>query len=94
MIVFILVIVGAFSLFVWLVVSSMKQSKKDWATVRYLEDKSYRVNTKEEIEQFHKEFVEKATKIHNQYCQLILTNVDGYLRGLYKNLNQPTNAKQ
>ena len=40
--------------------------------------------TKEEIESFHKEFVEKATKINNPHIQPELHRINGYLQGLYK----------
>lgn len=71
-------------LFVWLIAYNMKQVAKDWKTVEQLKQRANAVNTKEEIEEFHKEFVEKARKIHNQYIQIELQRIDGYLRGLYK----------
>lgn len=71
-------------LFVWLIAYNMKQVAKDWETLDELKQKANTVNTKEEIEEFHTEFVEKARKIHNQYIQIELQRIDGYLRGLYK----------
>lgn len=43
-----------------------------------------KTDTKEEIEAFHKEFIEKASKIHNKVINPRLQRIDGYLRGLYK----------
>lgn len=68
----------------WALYNTMKQSKKDWETLDYLKDKATKVNTKEEIEDFHKEFREKASKIYNKFIALELNKIDGYLRGLYK----------
>ena len=71
-------------LLIWAIKSSMEQSKKDWNTLDYLKNKANLLKTKEEIEEFHKEFVEKASKIHNQFINPELSKIDGYLRGLYK----------
>lgn len=79
-----LIPIGLFSLFVWAFRSVSKQVKEDWETLEYLEEKCKTVNTKEEIEAFHKEFIEKASKIHNKVINPRLQRIDGYLRGLYK----------
>jgi hypothetical protein len=50
--------------FVWAVNQMIKQSKKDWETLDYLKNKTNNVSTLEEIEEFHKEFLEKSKKIH------------------------------
>lgn len=87
----IIIVITVIAVVLWLVIystrSMMKQSKKDWQTVYDLENKSKTISTKEEVIIFHKEFVEKATKINNEYCQVKLAQIDGYLRGLYKVLN-------
>ncbi len=97
MIVAIILVIGAvIGLFLWLTLSMLKQSKKDWDTVRYFEARVNTVFTLDEIKSFHAEFVEKASKIHNEYCQPRLAKIDGYLRGLYKSLTTTTptsNAK-
>lgn len=76
--------IGLFSLFIWAFRNIDKQVKKDWETLEYLEEKCKTVSTKEEIASFHKEFVEKASKIHNRVIYPRLQRIDGYLRGLYK----------
>lgn len=65
---------------------SLEQSTKDWALVDYFKQRANEVKTKEEIEELHKEFVEKASKVHNEYVRNDLNRIDGYLRGLYKNI--------
>jgi hypothetical protein len=69
---------------IWSLYALKKQAKKDWATLEELKQKANLLNTKEEIEEFHKEFLEKASKVHNQYIRYELNRIDGYLRGLYK----------
>lgn len=68
--------------------AGLKQSKNDWDTLRDLKQKASNVSTKEEIEELYKEFAIKASKIHNEYITPELNRIDGYLRGLYKNLNK------
>ena len=63
---------------------SMKQSKKDWETLYDLQKRAYNISTKEELEIFHKEFVEKANKIHNELIRPQLMHIAGFLKGLYK----------
>ena len=70
----------------WLGIHITKQSKKDWETLEELEKKANSLTTLEEIEEFYKEFVEKANKIHNEYIQPRLAKIDGYLKGMYKAL--------
>lgn len=77
-------IVTIILLFVLLTRNIIKTSKKDWDTFYYLKQKCNEVKTKEEIELFHKEFSEKASKIHNELITPGLSKIDGYLRGLYK----------
>lgn len=72
------------ALVIWLLIIKRKQVVKDWDTLEYLKKRADEVSTKEEIEEFHKEFVEKASKIHNQFINPELQKIDGYLRGLYK----------
>lgn len=71
-------------LLVWVTISGTKQVKKDWDTLEELKKKANKVKTKEEIEEFHKEFVEKASKIHNRFITPELHEINGYLIGLYK----------
>ena len=73
-----------FGLFIWSATELRKQVKKDWETLDYLKNKSFTVSTKQEIEEFHKEFIEKASKIHNRHILIELHQIDGYLRGMYK----------
>lgn len=70
----------------WLVIHTTKQSKKDWETLGELEKKANSLTSLEEIEEFYKEFVEKANKIHNEYVQPRLAKIDDYLKGMYKAL--------
>jgi hypothetical protein len=75
-------------LLVWVIMGARKEVLKDWDTLEYLKTKANEVSTKEEIEEFHKEFVEKASKIHNQYINIELHKIDGYLKGQYKQLTK------
>ncbi len=83
-ILFILFVLIFLSLLVWATLNSRKQVSKDWDTLKELKQKASSISTKEEIEIFHKEFVEKANKINNQYIHLELQRINGYLQGLYK----------
>lgn len=80
--IFILLVIFIVGL-VWTGISVRKQAVSDWKTLEYLKTKANEVTTKEEIEAFHEEFREKASKIHNQYITPELNRIDGYLRGLY-----------
>lgn len=82
-----LIPLGFVTLFLWATFSLRRQILKDWATLEYLKKRTNQVSTKEEIEKFHKEFVEKANKIHNSCINPELQKIDGYLRGLYKQLD-------
>jgi len=70
--------------FIWSVSSLAKQSKKDWETLEYLKKRANEVTGKEELEEFHKEFLDKASKIHNKFINPKLMEIDGYVRGMYK----------
>ena len=72
------------SLCMWLLIKKRQQVIKDWNTLKELKNKANKVSSKEEIEEFHKEFVEKARKISNDQIKPKLMQIDGYLRGLYK----------
>jgi hypothetical protein len=76
--------IGIFSLLIWAVITQRKQVLKDWETLDYLKKRCNEVNTKEEIEEFHKEFLEKASEINNPSINPELQRIDGFLRGLYK----------
>jgi hypothetical protein len=64
-----------------------KMYKKQKATIDYLKDKANNLSTKEEMEAFHKEFLEKGSKIDIPDLKVQLISIDSYLRGLYKNIN-------
>ena len=72
------------SLLIWAIIELSKQTKKDWDTIEELKKKANQVSSKEEIEEFHKEFIEKASKIYTTYNSIELQRIDAYLRGLYK----------
>ena len=71
-------------LFIWLMFASRKRAIKDWDTLHDLEKRANNLKTKEEIQEFHKEFIDKANKIYNSHIHLRLNRIDGYIRGLYK----------
>lgn len=76
------------ALFAWATIGMSRQAQKDWA---WFHDISKRATdlpsdvTRKEIEELHKELVEKGRKINNSLIHPQLRAVDGYLRGLYKN---------
>ena len=78
----------------WRVVHTIKQSTKDWKTIEQLKQRANTVNTKEEIEKFHKEFIKEAKRIsiNNHLTHTDLARIDGYLRGKYEkyDLNKNT----
>jgi Sec-independent protein translocase protein TatA len=82
-IMFIILVIG---LFIWTTVNLRKQVLKDLDTLDYFKKRVNEVSTKEEIEALHKEFVEKASKINNPHINPQLQNIDGFLRGQYKQL--------
>lgn len=84
LIVILISLIAFMCLFIWTLFSLRKQVVRDWETLDELKTKSNEVSTKEEIEEFHKEFVEKANKIYNHQIQKELSRIDGFLRGLYK----------
>lgn len=74
------------ALIIWNASLIKKRVARDWEIVDDLEKRSVELNTCEEILVFHKEFTEKASKIHNEFINLRLARIDGYLRGQYKAL--------
>jgi hypothetical protein len=85
----ILVFLGIVSLLILSLSSMRKQVIKDWNTLKELKAKLLTVSTKVEIEEFHKEFVEKTKEIHNTAdIQRELLKIDAYLRGMYKQFKQ------
>lgn len=87
LIIFVVVII---SLFILLFFTRSKQAKKEWETLHYLEERTYKLETLEELVKFYKEFLEKASKIQNNLIHRKLHTLDGYMRGLYKVLsNKP-----
>jgi len=80
-----IVLVILLALITWSLSSGLKQSEKDWATYNDLKNRANELNTKEEIEIFHKEFIEKTSNIHNTILSHKLQAIDSYVRGLYKN---------
>lgn len=78
---FVSIIIG---LFIWAFNDLRQKSIKDWKTLEELKEKVNKINTKEEIEEFHKEFLEKSVEINNPYINIELHKIDGYVRGLYK----------
>jgi len=87
-IIFVLFVLLFISLLVWATLTARKQVLKDWDTLRQLQENANKLETKKEIEDFHKEFIEKATKIYNPQIALELNKIDGYVRGLYKQFKQ------
>jgi hypothetical protein len=82
-----IILLGIFlllALFVWSLMSLRKQAVKDWKTLTDLKKRAETLSTKQEIEEFHKEFVDKASKINNEHIKPQLNRIDGYVRGLYK----------
>lgn len=69
---------------VWATRRIMNQAENDWQVIADLEQKAKLVNTKEEIEELHKEMIEKSKPIYNKYVHARLQKLDGYLRGMYK----------
>ena len=67
-----------------MLLSVRKQAVKDWETLNDLTKRAEKLSTKQEIEEFHKEFVDKASKITNEHITPQLNRIDGYVRGLYK----------
>jgi len=82
--IYLIILVIIICLSILLLVNKRKQVVKDWKSLEYLKKRTNEVSTKEEIEEFHKEFVEKSNKICNQFIKPELSKIDGYLRGLYK----------
>lgn len=79
-----IIFVSLACILIWATLELSKEVKKDWATLEELKQKAYKLNTKEEIEEFYKEFVDKASKINNRHIHIELQRIDGYLNGLYK----------
>ena len=84
LVIILLALLAFLALFIQAVLSIRKDVIKDWGTLDYLKKRANEVSTKEEIEEFHIEFVEKANKIKNSLIRPHLDRIDGYLRGLYK----------
>jgi hypothetical protein len=85
-------IVLFFGFLIWGIICARKKVLKDWDTLDYLKKKANQVSTKEEIEEFYKEFLEKASEINNHFITPELMRIDGYIIGLYKQYkNETTN---
>ncbi len=84
-VIFFIIVVGGF---IWTSISMSSRSKTDWDTLNELEDKATLVKTKEEIKNLYDELSQKGSKINNRFILPRLMRLEGYLRGLYKNVNQ------
>lgn len=80
----IIVLTGIIFLLIWSTKSMLKQSMKDWETLRDLEERVEKISNMEELITFHKEFLEKGNRIYNKYITPRLSKIDGYCRGLHK----------
>lgn len=78
------IMVIVFGFLIYLLWSMTTQSKKDWATLRYLQEKMFMIQSKEELDSFWHEFMEKASTIQNPYIFPQLKQIEGYLQGLGK----------
>lgn len=83
-----LILIGLVALMIWGLRSTLRQSKKDWATLHDLEERAEKIKTKEETEALHAELVKKGNKIFNEYVIARLNILDGYLRGMYKQFKE------
>lgn len=88
----IILVVALFTLICYfLAKAARKKAIKDWNTLYDLEKRANEVTTLQEVIDLHKEFVEKANKIHNEFITPRLACIDNYLRGMYKALGGKTN---
>jgi hypothetical protein len=87
----IIILLGIFlllGLFIWSLICLRKQAIKDWETLNDLTKKAETLSTKQEIEEFYKDFVDKSSKIKNELITPHLIRIDGYVRGIYKQFKQ------
>jgi flagellar basal body-associated protein FliL len=82
----IIIVVLMMASVVYMLIYAAGKSAKDWKTLDELKQKANTVNTKEEIEEFHKEFIKEAKRIsiNNHLTHADLAKIDGYLRGKYE----------
>ena len=67
--------------------SLIKQSDKEWLILKELQDKANLLNdssTKEELMDFFKDFYGKAKEIDNSRIVIILYEINGYVKALFK----------
>lgn len=79
--------IGLLAVIVWAFYKSMQSSAKDWRILMDLESRVESLNTNDELLEFHKEFVEKANKIHNTHITPRLKHIDGYVKGKLSIIN-------
>ena len=74
------------SFIIYFLLRARKKSINDWEELYELEKRANNLELNlESIEAFHKEFLEKANRLrYNQFINVRLGKIDGYLRGLYK----------
>lgn len=77
-------VVAFISIMVLVLIKGRKQVIKDWETLEDLEKRVEEISTLDELIQFHLEFVDKASKIHNQFIQTRLATINGKCKGMYK----------
>lgn len=80
-----LIVIGILGLLIWATIDLSNRAKNDWNTLDELKAEANNLKgDKEELEAFHKKFIEKANKINNPHISPELNKIDGYIRGLYK----------
>ena len=77
-------------LFAWVITVKqlLKQSKKDWDTLKDLKEKADKVKTRPQIEALSQEVTKKLKTINNSHVSNELYALSCFLRGLYQNANK------
>jgi uncharacterized protein YicC (UPF0701 family) len=83
-----ILLVSFLGLVIWATNQSMKKVKKDWDELNSLKEKFNKLETLDDITEFHEDFRAFANKIDNQYIREELTKMDGIIRGMYKVLKK------
>jgi uncharacterized protein YicC (UPF0701 family) len=84
----IVVFVVLIGLLIWAIIESSKIVKNDYKQLDILKEKFNKLETLEDITEFHEDFRAFANKIDNQYIREELTKMDGIIRGMYKVLKK------
>ena len=71
-------------LLIWVTFRVSNQTRKDWQTLEDLQKRIALIETKDELDEFEREFYDKGSKIFNKFITPHLLEIKGNINGMRK----------